>query len=69
MPPPNLKHCVQKVMRKGWSKPRAYAICVSSTGWRRAPGKKWVKDGKVWKKPTSESVKTFIIDKLFESVL
>ncbi|DAD54690.1 TPA: hypothetical protein [Thermocrinis Great Boiling Spring virus] len=41
--PAKLDRCVRKVMRKGYDKQSAYAICSTSTGWKRAKGGKWVK--------------------------
>ena len=39
--PKKIDRCVQKVMAKGHTKASAYAICVTSTGCRRAKGGKW----------------------------
>jgi hypothetical protein len=48
--PRALDSCVKKVMRKGYTKSKAYAICSKSTGWVRGSGGKWVKRKKRRKK-------------------
>jgi hypothetical protein len=48
--PRALDSCVKKVMRKGYTKSQAYAICSTSTGWVRGKGGKWVKKKKRRKK-------------------
>jgi hypothetical protein len=48
--PKKLDRCVRKVMRKGYTKSQAYAICSKSTGWVRGPGGKWIKKKKRKKK-------------------
>lgn len=48
--PKQLTSCVKKVKRQGKDESSAYAICSTSTGWKRAKGKKWKneKTGKVF---------------------
>jgi len=41
--PKILDRCVRKVRKSGKSKNRAYAICVSSTGWKKKKGGGWTK--------------------------
>lgn len=48
--PAVLDRCVKKLMRKGYTKSQAYAICSVSTGWVRGKGGKWVKRKKKAKK-------------------
>jgi len=55
--PEVLDRCVKSLMRKGYSKDRAYAICVKSTGWKRGKGGKWVKmkeEYRLWVSPYEE---------------
>jgi hypothetical protein len=39
--PKSLERCVKKVCAEGKSKSSAYAICSSSTGWKKAQGGGW----------------------------
>ena len=39
--PKSLDRCVKKVCTEGKSKSSAYAICSSSTGWKRQAGGGW----------------------------
>jgi hypothetical protein len=41
--PEVLDRCVKKLMSQGYSKDKAFAICVKSTGWKRGKGGRWVK--------------------------
>jgi len=41
--PEVLDNCVQGLMKKGYSRSRVYAICVKSTGWKKAKGGGWTK--------------------------
>ena len=41
--PKKLDSCVRKVMAKGKSKSSAYAICSTSTGYKRKKGGGWTK--------------------------
>jgi len=44
--PEKLDRCVKKLQKKGYSKNSAYAICSTSTGYKRAKGGKWKKTKK-----------------------
>ncbi|MDW7973479.1 MAG: hypothetical protein RMI01_09820 [Thermodesulfovibrio sp.] len=44
--PAKLDRCVKKVKKKGYSESSAWAICVTSTGYKRAKGGKWVQTKK-----------------------
>jgi len=41
--PKKLDDCLKKVMAQGYSKDKAYKICVTSTGWKRKKGGGWTK--------------------------
>lgn len=41
--PAKLDRCVKKLKQKGYEENSAWAICVTSTGWKRGKGGKWVK--------------------------
>ena len=41
--PAKLDRCVKKVKRQGKDESSAYAICSSSTGWKRKKGGGWRK--------------------------
>jgi hypothetical protein len=44
--PRTLERCVKKLQKKGYSKNSAYAICSTSTGYKRAKDGKWRKTKK-----------------------
>lgn len=46
--PEILDRCVSKLMAKGHSKSRAYAICTDSTGWKKKKGGGWTKRQKAF---------------------
>jgi hypothetical protein len=62
--PEVLDRCVKRLMNQGYSKDKAYAICVKSTGWKRGKGGKWVKSKKeegkmmyLWISPFNDNLK------------
>ena len=48
--PKKLDDCVKDVMKQGYTEDQAYAICTTSTCYRRGKRKKWVRDEKWCKK-------------------
>ena len=55
--PAKLKRCVRKVKAQGKSEDSAYAICSTSTGWKKAGKHKWRKES------------TMVFDKLVENMI
>ena len=61
--PEVLDRCVKRLMNQGYSKDKAYAICVKSTGWKRGKGGKWIKAKKkeeemyLWVSPYNDNLK------------
>jgi hypothetical protein len=49
--PKKLMDCVRELMSHGHSQSEAYAICESSTGWKKKKGDTWKNDktGKTYK--------------------
>jgi hypothetical protein len=41
--PKKLEDCVKKLIAKGYTKSKAYAICVESTGFKKKKGGGWTK--------------------------
>lgn len=60
--PAKLDRCIKKVKKQGKDESSAYAICSSSTGYKRK------KDGG-WKKVKKESVNLPKFNALFESII